>query len=132
MTNEEASQVVVIGSSAGGVSALSRLVATVPADFPAPIVLAQHLQPNRPSHLADILERHSTLPVQMVEDRAPLSPGVVLSTGNMASTSVIIEHPRWSVASGAACSPRNNPALRRIPDTCNDTRRSDASLSAAS
>lgn len=77
MTNEDASQVVVIGSSAGGINALSRLVATLPADFPAPIVLAQHLQPDRPSHLAEILERQSALPVEIVEDRASLRPGVV-------------------------------------------------------
>lgn len=77
MTNEDASQVVVIGSSAGGINALSRLVATLPADFPAPIVLAQHLQPDRPSHLAEILERQSTLPVRMVEDRAPLRAGLI-------------------------------------------------------
>ena len=36
---------VVIGSSAGGVEALATLVATLPPDFPAPIVLAQHLDP---------------------------------------------------------------------------------------
>jgi two-component system CheB/CheR fusion protein len=77
VTNEDASQVVVIGSSAGGINALSRLVATLPADFPAPIVLAQHLQPDRPSHLAEILERQSTLPVRMVEDRAPLRAGLI-------------------------------------------------------
>jgi len=68
---------VVIGSSAGGVSALSTLVATLPAGFPAPIVLAQHLSPAHPSHLGDILARHSTLPVRTIAAREPLEPGVV-------------------------------------------------------
>jgi two-component system CheB/CheR fusion protein len=49
------SQLVVIGSSAGGIEALSRVVASLPADFPAPIVIAQHLDPRRPSHLHEIL-----------------------------------------------------------------------------
>jgi two-component system, chemotaxis family, CheB/CheR fusion protein len=70
---------VVVGASAGGIEALSTLVATLPADFPAPIVVAQHLDPDRPSHLADILERRSTLPVRSVADAEPqpLTPGVV-------------------------------------------------------
>src|SRR5437588_397969 len=38
---------VVVGSSAGGIEALSILVSTLSTDFPAPIVLAQHLDPNR-------------------------------------------------------------------------------------
>ncbi len=71
--------VVVIGSSAGGVEALATLVATLPADFPAPIVLAQHLDPQHPSHLPEILGRRSTLPVWSIEDAGvqPLLPGNV-------------------------------------------------------
>ena len=34
--------------------------------FPAPIVLAQHLDPNRPSSLAAILELRSSLPIVIV------------------------------------------------------------------
>ncbi|HEX6780079.1 MAG TPA: chemotaxis protein CheB, partial [Ktedonobacterales bacterium] len=71
------SHLVVVGSSAGGIDALSTLVSTLPADFPAPIVLAQHLDPNRPSHLADILGRRSTLPVQTAGEHEPLVPGMI-------------------------------------------------------
>jgi two-component system CheB/CheR fusion protein len=71
------SQLVVVGSSAGGVDALSTLVATLPRDFPAPIVIAQHLEPHRPSHLAPILSNRSTLPIQLVTDTAALTPGVI-------------------------------------------------------
>ena len=43
------SQLVVIGSSAGGIEALSaRGRPACPSDFPAPIVIAQHLDPRRP------------------------------------------------------------------------------------
>ncbi len=68
---------VVVGSSAGGIEALSTLVATLPADFPAPLVLAQHLDPHHLSHLGEILARRSTLPVRTVVDREHLEPGVV-------------------------------------------------------
>ncbi len=70
-------QLVVVGASAGGIDALSTLVATLPASFPAPIVIAQHLDPARPSYLAEILARRSTLPVRLVQDHAPLQDSVV-------------------------------------------------------
>jgi two-component system CheB/CheR fusion protein len=71
------SQLVVVGSSAGGIETLSRLVASLPADFPAPILIAQHLDPHRPSHLQEILARHATLPVRSVEEHDALADGVV-------------------------------------------------------
>ena len=68
---------VVIGASAGGIDALSRLVATLPPSFPAPIVIAQHLDPSRISHLADILQRASPVPVQTVANQTPLAAGTI-------------------------------------------------------
>ncbi len=66
---------VVVGSSAGGIEALSVLVGSLPADFPAPIVLAQHLDPNRPSNLDSILRRRTPLPVELVESAVSLKKG---------------------------------------------------------
>src|SRR5260370_9432969 len=70
-------QLVVIGSSAGGIDALSSLLATLPGDFAAPIVIAQHIDPKRPSPLADILARRGPLPVRTVTTTEALPPGVV-------------------------------------------------------
>ena len=56
------SQLVAIGASAGGIEVLLRLVGTLPADFSAPIVVAQHLDPRRPSHLGESLASRSPLP----------------------------------------------------------------------
>lgn len=70
-------QLVVIGSSAGGIDALSMLVSTLPSDFPAPIVIAQHLDPARASHLGDILGRKAALAVKTVLAAEPLEPGVI-------------------------------------------------------
>jgi two-component system CheB/CheR fusion protein len=66
---------VVVGSSAGGVEALSILVSNLPEDFPAPIVLAQHLDPNRPSSLDSILQRRTRLQVEVVLSSTVLQPG---------------------------------------------------------
>ena len=70
-------QLIVVGSSAGGVEALSVLVASLPADLMVPIVIAQHLAPGRPSALGEILARRSPLPVRTVEDQEALQPGAV-------------------------------------------------------
>ncbi len=70
-------QLVVVGASAGGVQALSTLVATLPADFPAPIVVAQHIDPRRPSHLGEILRNRSALRVRTVMGYEALECGVV-------------------------------------------------------
>jgi two-component system, chemotaxis family, CheB/CheR fusion protein len=68
---------VVVGSSAGGIEALSILVSKLPTDFPAPIVLAQHLDPTRPSSLDTILRRRTTLPVELVNMVSPLEKGKI-------------------------------------------------------
>jgi two-component system CheB/CheR fusion protein len=68
---------VVVGSSAGGIGALSGLVSSLPDYFDAPIVVAQHLDPNRESHLQEILARKSPLPVKTVTEHEPLQAGVV-------------------------------------------------------
>jgi len=70
-------QLIVVGSSAGGIEALSTLVSSLPGDLPVPIVVAQHLDPRRQSHLADILSRRTSLEVVTVERRERLRPGVL-------------------------------------------------------
>lgn len=74
---QAAESIVVIGASAGGIEALSTLVTMIPTSFPAPIVVAQHLDPRRPSRLNELLARRSKVPIRTVEDRAALEPGVV-------------------------------------------------------
>jgi two-component system CheB/CheR fusion protein len=71
------SHLVVVGASAGGVESLSVLVSTLSPTFPAPIVVAQHMSPNRHSALAEILARRGPLPVRTIGDVEPLKPGVV-------------------------------------------------------
>jgi chemotaxis response regulator CheB len=68
---------VVAGPSAGGIGTLSGLVTSLPEDFDAPIVVAQHLDPNRESHLQEILARKSPLPVKTVTEHELLQAGVM-------------------------------------------------------
>ncbi|MBV8148617.1 MAG: hypothetical protein JO092_05975, partial [Candidatus Eremiobacteraeota bacterium] len=71
----ETSYLVVIGASAGGVEALERFVASLPDDFAAPIVIAQHSDPKGPGRFAEILRRQARLPIHIVsEDDDELRP----------------------------------------------------------
>ena len=70
-SENHSNDLVVVGSSAGGVGALSTLVGTLNKNFPAPIVLAQHLDPQRPSYLGSILERRTQLPIVVVGEHSP-------------------------------------------------------------
>jgi two-component system CheB/CheR fusion protein len=76
-TTAPGDQLVVIGASAGGINALSDLLDALPADLPAAIVIAQHLDPSRTSHLGPILSRHTSMPVRTVEDREQLTNGTI-------------------------------------------------------
>ena len=98
-------QLVVIGSSAGGIEALSRVVASLPADFPAPIVIAQHLDPRLPSHLHEILARHATLPVRVVEERATLEDGVIFVVPSNRLVEIRSGELRLRVAKAGAVAP---------------------------
>jgi two-component system chemotaxis response regulator CheB len=70
-------ELIVVAASAGGVQALTRLVAGLPADFPLPIVVVQHVDPRHRSLLAQILSRHSRLPVIQAEEGMHLVAGTV-------------------------------------------------------
>jgi two-component system chemotaxis response regulator CheB len=55
---------VAIAASAGGIPALRTLLAVLPPDFPAAVLVVVHLEAGRPSLLAEILDRVSALPVR--------------------------------------------------------------------
>jgi two-component system, chemotaxis family, protein-glutamate methylesterase/glutaminase len=69
--------VVALAASAGGLTALSTVLAALPADFPAAVVVVQHLDPRRRSYLSDILRRRTTLRVKEAADGDSLRPGTV-------------------------------------------------------
>ena len=70
-------QLVTIASSAGGVRALTHLLARMPADLAVPVVIVQHLDPRHETVIADVLGRHSTMPVKLAEHEERAKPGTV-------------------------------------------------------
>lgn len=69
--------VVVIGTSAGGVEALQRVLAELPADYPGTVCVVLHIPAAAPSVLPQILGRATRLVCVSAYDRAPMRPGVV-------------------------------------------------------
>ena len=66
-----------IGGSAGGIPALAAVLAALPADFPIPILVVQHLSAKLPSKLPVALGWRTGLRVKWAEDGEPARPGTV-------------------------------------------------------
>lgn len=70
-------EAVVIGSSAGGIKALSSVLSALPSEFPLPIIIVQHLHPNSDSYLARILGQKCGLKVKQADEKEKIEKGVV-------------------------------------------------------
>jgi two-component system, chemotaxis family, protein-glutamate methylesterase/glutaminase len=69
--------IVALASSAGGLRALEEVLSGLPADFPAAVVVVQHLDRRHRSLMAEILRRHTPLPVNEAAEGDRLTPGMV-------------------------------------------------------
>ena len=74
---------VAIGASAGGFDALAGVLTAIPATFGIPILVVQHVSPAHASHLAELLNRRSALPVREARDGdRPLAGHVYVAPPN--------------------------------------------------
>ncbi|MBD3884864.1 chemotaxis protein CheB [Phormidium tenue FACHB-886] len=69
--------VVALAASMGGLKAIHIVLATLPADFPAAILVVQHLSPHFPSHLPAILSQRTALQVKPAATGDILRPSTV-------------------------------------------------------
>lgn len=67
--------VVVIAASAGGIAPIVNILSKLPADFPAAVLVAQHLAPSRDSSLDQIIRRNSALPTEFARDGVTIEAG---------------------------------------------------------
>jgi two-component system chemotaxis response regulator CheB len=68
---------IALAASAGGLTALSLVLSNLPAEFPAAVVLVQHLDPRHRSLMAEILGRRTSLQVKQAEEGDRLQPSTV-------------------------------------------------------
>jgi two-component system, chemotaxis family, protein-glutamate methylesterase/glutaminase len=101
-------QLVVVGTSLGGLAALQTLLAGLPAEFPVPLVVVQHRAADSGDTLKTVLQRYSRLKVREPQDKEPILPGCVylapadyhllVEEGGFAlSTEAPVSHARPSV-----------------------------------
>lgn len=69
--------IVALGISTGGPYALNKVIPEIPADFPVPIVIVQHMPPNFTASLANSLDKKSNLTVLEASDGDVLEAGKV-------------------------------------------------------
>jgi two-component system chemotaxis response regulator CheB len=72
---EDGFEIVAFAASAGGLKALTEVLSALPKDFPAAIVVVQHIDRRHRSLLADILSRRTALAVHEAREGARIEPG---------------------------------------------------------
>lgn len=70
-------EVVAIAASTGGPAAIHRILTTLPADFPLPILVVQHISRGFSPGFAGWLDKASPLKVKLAEEGEVLRPGTV-------------------------------------------------------
>ncbi len=66
--------IVALGASAGGLEPLESFFRHMPSDAGIAFVIVQHLAPNHPTALPELLARHTGMPVEQAEDKAAVVP----------------------------------------------------------
>jgi two-component system chemotaxis response regulator CheB len=69
--------IVVVGSSLGGAETLSRLLSSLPASFPAAVLIVQHMAPDSPKVFARMLSKAGPLNVEYGKEGDKITPGKV-------------------------------------------------------
>ncbi|MDX6611711.1 MAG: two-component system, chemotaxis family, protein-glutamate methylesterase/glutaminase [Blastocatellia bacterium] len=70
-------EIVVIGTSTGGLKALQLLLSALPAEFPLPVAIVQHRGKDSQIGLCEFLRRSSKLELIEPEDKEPILPNRV-------------------------------------------------------
>lgn len=97
--------------SAGGLDAVTRVLHPLAADFPGAVLVLQHVTPDAPSWLADILSRRSAMPVVEAGDGMALAPGTVLVAPPGRHMLVTAQDTVVLIASGSVPPPRPSADL---------------------
>ncbi|MFC3108486.1 chemotaxis response regulator protein-glutamate methylesterase [Undibacterium arcticum] len=78
---DASSSLVTIGASAGGPAALATVLRRLPANFPAAVVVIQHIDAAFAAGMADWLNQQSALPVRLAKEGDQAVAGTVLVAG---------------------------------------------------
>jgi two-component system CheB/CheR fusion protein len=76
-SREAAFPIIGMGASAGGLEAFTHFFEAMPPDSGMAFMLVQHLDPTQPSLMAELLQRHTAMPVVQVADGMPIEANAV-------------------------------------------------------
>ncbi len=74
-------EAIVMGASAGGVSALLSVMGCLPRAFAIPLISVLHLPDNHDSQLAEVFARRLRRPVREARDKESIEPGMIYVAG---------------------------------------------------
>lgn len=66
---------VVIGVSAGGMNALGKILPALPADFPIPVIIVQHISPQSDTYMIRHFNNYSRISVVEADEKSEIKPG---------------------------------------------------------
>lgn len=99
-------KIVVIGVSTGGPDALARVLPLLPAAFPVPVLIAQHMPAIFTSMLAARLSAKSALPVRECVSGEPVAPGcAIVAPGDF---HMVVQKENGSISLRTHQGPREN------------------------
>ena len=97
---------IVVGASAGGVEAVSTLVAGLPADLPAAVCVVVHMRPYGESRLAELMDRAGPLRALVAEHGARVRPGTIYVA--VPDRHLLVERDRDGAVLRLTSGPREN------------------------
>lgn len=77
MKADKSYKAIVIGTSAGGLFALSSLLSALPAAFPLPVLVVQHRSRDQRDLLEELLQSKCAVRIKQADEKEPLSGGTV-------------------------------------------------------
>jgi two-component system, chemotaxis family, protein-glutamate methylesterase/glutaminase len=69
--------IVALAASAGGITALGKVLGGLPTGFGVPVVVVQHLDPRHQTVIAEVLGRRTKLPVRLAAEGDWPDPGTI-------------------------------------------------------
>jgi two-component system, chemotaxis family, protein-glutamate methylesterase/glutaminase len=93
-------EIVVVGTSWGGLAAIRQLIGGLPPTFALPIVVVQHRHKNSDHLLTSLLQDHTPLRVCDVEDKAPIVGGNIYVAP--ADYHLLVDHGQFSLSTEEA------------------------------
>lgn len=77
MESKHAYDAIVIGASAGGLYAMTRILESLPGDYPIPVIVVQHRSKDERNLLEEVLQQRCRIRIKQVDEKELIQGGFV-------------------------------------------------------